>query len=79
MKKNFTINDLLLFQYNELPQEELEAFEVHLIFDEYLKEMNQSFINIRKLLDTEKTKPSETSIRLIMDYNRQNSIELEAI
>ena len=79
MHTNFTFDDLILHHYNELPLEKQEALEASLFFDEHLKDANQSIIAIKQLLDTEIRKPSETSIRLILDYNRQNSSELEAI
>ena len=79
MITNFTFDDLILFNYNELPKEKHEALRLHLSFDENLKEMHESIIQTKQLLDTEKRKPSDTSIRLIMDYDRKNRGELEAI
>ncbi len=79
MKRNFTLDDLLLYHYNEMPAEEVQAFELCLKFDETLGEENTSLIKVEALLDTQKEVPSDSSIRLILDYNRQNSNELEAI
>ena len=79
MKTNFTLDDLLLHHYNEMPAEEVQAFELCMQFDEILGEANASLIKVKDLLDTQKAKPSDSSIRLILDYNRQNSNELEAI
>lgn len=79
MKRHFTLNDLFLYYYNELPEDEVQAFESHLKFDSILQEAYHALIETSKLLDTQKAKPSDASIRLILDYNRQNSSELEAI
>lgn len=79
MKTNFTLDDLLLHHYNEMPAEEVQAFELCLQFDETLGEQNASLIQVKVLLDSQKDTPSDSSIRLILDYNRQNSNELEAI
>ncbi len=79
MITNFTFDDLILYHYNELPFEKVQALEVSLFFDEQLKEAHASILEIKKMLNTEICKPSETSIRLILDYNRQNSNELETI
>lgn len=79
MITNFTFDDLIRYHYNELPADKIEALEVSLFFDEHLKEAHASIIEIKNLLNTEFRKPSETSIRLIMDYNRQKRNELEII
>tara|TARA_B110000037_G_C16972675_1_gene445707 strand:+ start:93 stop:332 length:240 start_codon:yes stop_codon:yes gene_type:complete len=79
MKRNFTLDDLFLYHYNELAPEEVQAFELSLKFDEFLSEASDSFQTIKSLLDQRKASPSDASIRLIMDYNKQNSNELEAI
>lgn len=79
MKRKFTLDDLFRYHYNEMPLEEVQAFELSLKFDETLGEAHRSFSAIKELLDEQKANPSDTSIRLIMDYNRQNSNELEAI
>lgn len=79
MKRNFTFNDLLLYHYNELPFEEIEALETCLLFDEYLKENNESIKKIMEILDNEKAVPSDTSIEIILDYNRKSRGELELI
>lgn len=79
MKRHFTLNDLFLYYYNELPEEEVQAFESHLKFDQILQDAYQQLKEIGSLLDSQKAKPSDASIRLILDYNRQNSNELEAI
>lgn len=79
MITNFTIDDLILYHYNELPGERVEALKASLFFDEHLKEAHASILEIKGLLDSEIRKPSDTSIRLILDYNRQNSNELETI
>ncbi|HAI56544.1 MAG TPA: hypothetical protein DCM04_01305 [Saprospirales bacterium] len=62
-----------------MPAEEVQAFELYLQFDETLGEEHASLIKVKDLLDSQKDTPSDSSIRLIMDYNRQNSNELEAI
>ena len=79
MITNFTFDDLILYTYNELPKEMHESLEIHLSFDSNLREMHESILKMKTLLDIEKAKPSDTSIRLIMDYDRKSSGELEAI
>lgn len=79
MKRNFTLDDLLFYHYNEMPAKEVQVFEFCLQFDETLGEENASLIKVKDLLDSQKDTPSDSSIRLILDYNRQKSNELEAI
>jgi hypothetical protein len=79
MITNFTFDDLILYNYKELPSEKIEALEASLFFDEQLKEAQASILEIKKLLNSEIRKPSDTSIRLILDYNKQNRNELETI
>lgn len=79
MKRNFTFDDLLLYHYGELPLNEVDALEASLLFDEHLKESNETIKKMMEILDAEKTVPSDTSISIILDHNRQSSGELEAI
>lgn len=79
MMTNFTFDDLILYNYNELPKEMHEPLELHLSFDENLRETHQSILQMKAILDTERKKPSDTSIRLIMDYDRKSRGELETI
>lgn len=77
MRRKFTLNDLILYKYNELPADQIQAFETQMLFDEHLKEAMQSFTQVTDLLDSLKNKPSDASIRLILDYDRKSSGELE--
>ncbi|MCB9256831.1 MAG: hypothetical protein H6579_06860 [Chitinophagales bacterium] len=79
MKANFTYDDLILYHYKELPASEIDALETALCFDENLKEMHNSILEMKKMLNGERKKPSDASIRIILDYNRQSSGELETI
>ena len=79
MNRNFTLNDLFLYYYNELPQDEVQAFKLQLQFDSNLQDAYQSLQETARMLNSIKEKPSDASIRLILDYNRKNSSELEAI
>jgi len=79
MKRNFTFDDLLLYHYGELSRDEIEDLETHLLFDEGLIENNENIKQIKAILDLEKSIPSDASIQIILDHNKQSSGELEII
>ena len=79
MKTNFTFDDLLLYHYGELPADEIDALEASLLFNEHLKESNETIKKMMDILDAEKTTPCNASIQIILDHNRQSSGELETI
>ena len=79
MNRNFTLNDLFLYYYDELPQDEAQAFKSQIQFDSNLQDAYHSLQETARMLNSIKEKPSDASIRLILDYNRKNSSELEAI
>ncbi len=76
MKTKFTLDHLFLYHYNELNLSDSLAIE-HLI--ETDKSFNDESIKILQMinfLDSEKKKPSPSSIQIILDYDRKNSNEL---
>lgn len=79
MTKIFTFDDLILYHYNELPEDEALALEAAMSYDDNLRTQSQEILQMKALLDTEKKSPSRTSIDLILSYDKKSRGELEAI
>lgn len=78
MKKNFTLNDLISYHYNELSSLEAKAIESQIKQNEDFAAESRRIKQAKRRLNYEAATPSKTSIRLIMDYSRSSSEELEA-
>lgn len=78
MRKNFTLNDLIRYHYNELSSLEAKALESWIFENEDFASENRKIKQAKRFLNYKTSKPSHSSIRLIMDYSRSSSAELEA-
>lgn len=77
MNKKITLNKLIQYHYNEIsPQEKLEIKKA-LQTDKALKSESHKLLFSKRILDRNKRKPSATSIRFILDYNRKSQGEFE--
>lgn len=77
MNKKITLNKLIQYHYNEIsPQEKLEIKKA-LQTDKALKAESHKLLFSKRILDRNKRKPSATSIRFILDYNRKSQGEFE--
>ena len=77
MNKKITLNHLIKYHYNECsPQEEIEI-ENELSKNTSLKSESKKLLFSKRILDNFKRKPSDTSIRFILDYNRKSQGEFE--
>ena len=71
MKRHLTSNDLIRFAYRETPALEIASVSKGIKEN---SEMKREFLEITKtknLLNAESYKPSQTSVRIIMDYSRK--------
>ena len=74
MKKTFTINDLILFAYNELDEQEIKDISKAIEEDDCLKKIYNSFSKSKKLLDNYLEKPSDSVTNNILNLSKSLSI-----
>jgi hypothetical protein len=77
MGQKSTLNKLLQYHYDELSLLERISLEEQLKHDESLKKESDEIELMKSLLDTSFRKPSDSSIRIIMDYNRNKKSQGE--
>jgi hypothetical protein len=70
MIKTFTHNDLILYVYNELPDEVKNKLETALQLDHLLAEQCAELLADKRDLDTLKPKPSAGCINNILRYSQ---------
>ena len=76
MKTKFTLDHLFLYHYNEMNLMDSLAIEHLIEIDETFREESSKILEMMELLDTEKTKPSTSSIKMILDYDKTSSGEM---
>ena len=76
MKTKFTLDHLFLYHYNEMNLMDSLAIEHLIEIDETFREESSKIVTMMELLDTEKTKPSTSSIKMILDYDKTSSGEM---
>jgi hypothetical protein len=77
MIKKITLNHLLKYHYNELSCADRSAVEEMILTNEEFRLESARIIQMKKMLDGEIKKPSSSSIRIIMDYNRNRKSQGE--
>ena len=75
MTHNFTPNDLIRFIYRETSPEEDIDIRQWVLEDESAANLFQQLVESKQSLDIEAMEPSETSINIILEYDRQMSGE----
>lgn len=76
MQRNFTLNDLFLYHYNELNTFETQEIEYLIATDETFRAEYADILAMNDWLDTAFEKPSTTSVRYILEHDKENSSEL---
>ena len=76
MKVSFTSLDMVRHIYNEMNNHEAKSFINWLKADPLRLEEYEKLHSQSKSLSKNKYKPSDTSIRIILDYSRRGSAEL---
>lgn len=77
MNKKITLNQLIKYHYNEISVQEKAEIRQALQLDTSLREESHKLLFSKRILDRSKRKPSATSIRFILDYNRKSQGEFE--
>lgn len=70
MQKNYTTENLIRFIYRETKEEESLELMHAILHDDNLAEEFQQLSSLVESLDVKKMEPSETSLKIIMDYCR---------
>jgi hypothetical protein len=69
MRQNFTHHLLVLHSYNESSKDEKELLAKELSKDELLQEEQAAIIKTKRMLSGKMMKPSQTSVRIIMEHS----------
>lgn len=77
MTKKITLNHLLQYHYDELSLIDRLAVEQEIESNEQFSSESKSIGSMKHLLNLESGKPSNSSINIILDYNRKSRGELE--
>ncbi|MFA6923535.1 MAG: hypothetical protein WC223_04700 [Bacteroidales bacterium] len=70
MKKTFTLNDLILYTYNETNQTDAKELKQAIEEDEFVKKRFVSFGKTKKLLDDSEISPCNDVISNILAYSK---------
>lgn len=76
MNKTFTQNDLILFLYNELPQNERIALVNELTVNVELREELNEMASVLQIIDGQEFKPSDTSVAIIIEDSLSSHLEM---
>ncbi|MDZ4668523.1 MAG: hypothetical protein SGJ00_11670 [bacterium] len=79
MANNYTENDLILYLYNELNEQEAATLEAHLLFNPKLQNALNSFKMGMAVMNKLEVEPSPTSIELILEYSQKSAATLEEV
>ena len=74
MKRNFTLDDLILLAYNETSDESISGIVEALDSNEELLDEYLSVVSIQHELDTILEAPSETTINNILNYSKAMTV-----
>lgn len=77
MYQTFTDHDLIRFMYQETTPDETRSIKEALLVDEALATRLTSMRQVHNFLGKGRRLPSNTSIRIIMDYSRSTGRKLE--
>lgn len=75
MKHAFTPHDLVRFIYREISPEEETGIRQYISEDKIAADEFQLLMDSVTQLDSVTFEPSETSVRIVLDYSRQHSPE----
>jgi len=71
MENTFTPNDLIRFIYRETSAEEDCSIKLWIQENEDAALLFQQYVEATQLLEVEEMKPSESSIRIILDFSKE--------
>jgi hypothetical protein len=76
MTKNFTLDHLLQYHYNELDAIQNQAIEELIANNENFKAESESIKKIQSFLNEEIIEPSDASIFYILEHHKKSSNEM---
>lgn len=77
MYQTFTDQDLIRFIYQEMSPDEKRRVKEALVADETLADRYRGMRQVHNFLEKGRRIPSDTSVRIIMDYSRSAGRKLE--
>lgn len=74
MKKLFTLNDLILFAYNETEKNDIKFLTEKIKSDNKISEKFKSILRIKCFLDSLYVSPSKNVMNNVLNYSKSLSI-----
>lgn len=71
MKGKFTLDDLILYLYNETEMTDSVLVQKAIDTDEEVSAYFQDLVSVKELLDSSTLKPSKSTINAIMQHARE--------